>query len=1317
MTARESDIRASANAVDTCPSDITGVNMDTCSVITNASKSDISSRIYGIPPTYTIVDETLPSGLQSKLDLCVDGVCNYVSYDFDNDTGNLHDNLKYVVNTRTSTTENSTVIIKKRIVPVSRISGDGQYVFVLTTVNHGFEVGGTINLSIAPYIGEFTIKSIPSPTTFQYESPVIVMSDTPTIPPGTTETIVYTPPDPVTFTAPPGYKYSSSAIDGTQISQKNNATQISCAMDCGGLVECEGFNFSSIGDNCELFSSISSTSNVATSKVSFIKEKKLNELPFIPEYNVDKSGRTCANMAKCNEELAKIITKRSEMPFFKTTDLSACTNCPTRSYFYYSSFSQWRFQNEYGYSEVLVGINKALNTILYNDVGGFASHVNVTSNNKNTYDVVSSKNSDSVLFSFSFQPPQQKYLNPGRNTIDTMYLPGAILRDFVSIKDLSYDYTYYSDYFKRNMTYRASLFKLEPIESVTDGFYIKSVLLEWTGTHPYAANMGMLTYKTDNVKYYKYDGQNIIQTDEIPPNTMRWYEAPEFAFILRLKKCDAGESFSNGICTACPAITAGKLWINPGIDCTSRNCSVGSYCPDGVTEITCKTCEQGQTTVTACTSSTDRVCGPCTTNSSCEGCQGKFWDGTRCAQCRTTDDCSPGSFCSTQDGNCVNCPVGECEYCLRNYGTSRRIWSGSECLSCLTDGDCNSPNKCVNNKCTYASCEDSTVTLTCDIGANLSAPVQFVNGMCMTWGKICGNLLKSCGQGNVSALTYRMTSTPQGCFVPAKGYYSPIGSTTAIACSTPGYYCPMGATSELKCPVTPAPGYTWANPGQDCSLRLCSAGTYCQNGNEIVCSLGSYCPGALPEADCPVGSYCSTPSTISACTVVGQYCPARSTSPGQCPAGSYCPSPSIRNDCPGGTYSSSTGLVSSTQCLTCQTGYYCPPGTVDMLTCPLTFYCPAGTSSTPLPSCPAGYYCPTSSTKIVCPVGSYCTAGTVNPYSCTTAGYYCPAGSSSPTGTACAATCSAGTYETTACTGSTNRGCSQCEVGYYCSGGTARTACTTAGYYCPAGSTSATGTACATSSCANNMTLSGCGGSNPGTCVCNSGTVSIPPGSVTCVPAPVNGKCSVGEYVATWTDGTQFCWSCGITVPTRYIWDNAGVTCATKQCPAGSYCPNATTQTACTSGNYCLAGSTSQTACAATCNAGAYESKACTTSQNRVCTTCSSGSSSVANSSFCFKTVGTSGTTSLTTGGASPFGGSSTLNTAGSLFVLIPNWALSTMPYLLIGSNYFVVGGVLNNTNTGQWSVYGDFVDSKGNTTSAPFTSYTGVLKGGTRGT
>jgi hypothetical protein len=69
------------------------------------------------------------------------------------------------------------------------------------------------------------------------------------------------------------------------------------------------------------------------------------------------------------------------------------------------------------------------------------------------------------------------------------------------------------------------------------------------------------------------------------------------------------------------------------------------------------------------------------------------------------------------------------------------------------------------------------------------------------------------------------------------------------------------------------------------------------------------------------------------------------------------------------------------------------------------------------------------------------------------------------------------------------------------------------------------------------------------------------------------------------------------------------------------------------------------------------------------------------------------------------------------LFNLIPNWAKSTMPYLLIGSSYFVVGGVLNNANTGQWSVYGDFIDTKGNTISAPITSYTGVIKGGTRGT
>ena len=549
------------------------------------------------------------------------------------------------------------------------------------------------------------------------------------------------------------------------------------------------------------------------------------------------------------------------------------------------------------------------------------------------------------------------------------------------------------------------------------------------------------------------------------------------------------------------------------------------------------------------------------------------------------------------------------------------------------------------------------------------------------------------------------------------GYYCST-TTTKTQCSA-GYSCPRGSTSQTICPITIASGSIWVNPGIDCTIRQCNAGYYCPNSTtETACDGFYYCPtGSTSQTLCPAGYYCTTPSTKT-----------------QCPAGSYCSAGSIQptscSPITSGYLWTNPGINCNSR--QCTAGNYCPIGSTSETPCTSGDYCPAGSSSKT--QCPAGSYCSTTTTITACSAGYSCPAGSTsqtacakpvdgqkwaNPgvdcttNTCTVPGTFCTGGVQS----FCSGSCGAGNYVSTACTTSSDRVCKTCDAGYYCSDGTNRVACTTSGYYCPAGSTSATGTACATSSCAANMTLSGCGGSSPGTCVCKSGTVSIPPGSVTCVPTPVNGKCSVGEYVATWTDGTQYCWSCGITVGSGYIWDNAGVTCTTKQCPAGSYCPNSTTQTACTSGNYCLAGSISQKTCTATCSAGTYESRACTTSQNRVCTTCSSGSSSVANSTFCFRTVGTSGTTTVSTSGPSPFGGSSSINTAGSLSVLIPNWALSTMPYLLIGSNYFIVGGVLNNTNTGQWSVYGDFVDARGNTISAPFTSYTGVLKGGTKGT
>ena len=169
---REDDIRASANATDACPATIQGVSLDVCSTITNASQTNISSRVYGVPPSYTVQEDTLPSGLQTKINECnVDGACHFVAYDFETDTGTKVNQIDYLVDSRMGAMENTAIVIKTisdNI--VSAVSYDGLSVTVTTVKPHYFQVNGTVTLDVSPYVGTFRITSVPSATTFTYEN-------------------------------------------------------------------------------------------------------------------------------------------------------------------------------------------------------------------------------------------------------------------------------------------------------------------------------------------------------------------------------------------------------------------------------------------------------------------------------------------------------------------------------------------------------------------------------------------------------------------------------------------------------------------------------------------------------------------------------------------------------------------------------------------------------------------------------------------------------------------------------------------------------------------------------------------------------------------------------------------------------------------------------------------------------------------------------------------------------------------------------------------------------------------------------------------
>lgn len=126
----------------------------------------------------------------------------------------------------------------------------------------------------------------------------------------------------------------------------------------------------------------------------------------------------------------------------------------------------------------------------------------------------------------------------------------------------------------------------------------------------------------------------------------------------------------------------------------------------------------------------------------------------------------------------------------------------------------------------------------------------------------------------------------------------------------------------------------------------------------------------------------------------------------------------------------STNYFSTTKCLQCEEGYYCPGNKTFTNTfnskeiiCPKGYYCPVGTVDPVI--CPAGSYCVEKSAKpVFCDEGTYSRAGWFSCEKCHP-GTYCPQSSTAPL---------------------------DCNAGYYCSDGKKQTACKS-GEYCGAGRT------------------------------------------------------------------------------------------------------------------------------------------------------------------------------------------------------------------------------------------------------------------------
>jgi hypothetical protein len=1252
MTSRESDIRVSANADDPCPLGVTGVSLDTCSTIVNASRSDISDRIYGTPVTYTVQDETLPPALQTSLDNCddVEGACDYVSYDFDTGTSTQHDDLPYVINTRRTTVENSAIFIKKTEVQIYSVTGDGTTVTVTTTTPHEFEVGGIVTLSVTPFSGEFVIKSIPSPNSFTYESsqpcpsgftlqgttcskietynkcpnlsdfinnacllrsstpqcPTLswgvytcpsntvldtsvsasqsygcrnssgsivsmqpcypttpiqscktvgtegastryryaetsdICTDTLVVPVSTpvitsTSNVIYSPQPVTTFAAPPGYTYLSTAIGGTHITAKqqtSGASQTSCAQVCDDDSTCQGFNFSSLDETCELFSTIDATSNVATSKVSFRKGKLIDSLPFIPEYTIERAGRNCSNMSKCNEAITNLMNTidlhTADLDHFKTTNIQACMYCPPRSLSYGTIsipmadglpnfVNGYRIQNEYGYSSSATTKSAALDYLLYKDIGGTATHFTFRPTLSINFYMKSIKNFNSII-TFQFERPVRNLPNIITSVIESPY------NTYFSLKKDGNYISYADDYIWNGQQTRSqsSIFNFVPIDNITSGFYIQAIL--WNSN------------KT--IKYYKYDGTNFVISDDGPAPVSEWYLTPEYVFVIS---------------STCAAGTAIRY-----LDGTCQQCFPNKYCPAGT--VFPNICPAGTISTTYGATSISQ-CQTCPRFQYCP----EREPATYSYLSQTYVGCPPGtenlSTGATSEAACIPCKTGTTSTgygqacCPTGYTFANGQCSGT--VSCPSGFTYDSTLRtCVNN---------AQPNPVCPAGSTMGP-----SGLLCASSPLCpaGTSLTNTG-GTITVEYCISTTTP----VPActQGIVQNANNQGQLGSATNGWRCFTETNVLTMCPAN----YTWESYDQASGFIMCSKGRHSQpcTINDIVAS----------------GGYCRT---IEEETVYA------------CPAG-YIPDPRLDNN------GQQIGLTTG-QCVRDYGPPTCPTGTAAQMTsglnCVAPMTCPDGTylgsswdSTTKcisLPTCPSGSTLDYNTGKCavsLCPAG-YTQSGT------TCSKYMCPVGY---TGPGDCAQCEAGyRWDGTRCEPCLNGG-----TGGGTASGSAR-ACTCTGSYtgdrceiCPPGF-GQSGSSC--NACNTNGTQNSSVG---GICVCKTGYTGITCGS--CAPnyMKYGNDCIQCLNGGTLTNGSC---SCPVGFSGRICSDcAAGYTGTTCQTCASSYTWDGTACVPCgigASGGGAASGGARSCTCATGYTGALCDTCASTHHWNgKACTSCYNG--------------------------------------------------------------------------------------------------------------
>eukprot|EP00942_MAST-04A_sp_MAST-4A-sp1_P009462 g9462.t1 len=200
------------------------------------------------------------------------------------------------------------------------------------------------------------------------------------------------------------------------------------------------------------------------------------------------------------------------------------------------------------------------------------------------------------------------------------------------------------------------------------------------------------------------------------------------------------------------------------------------------------------------------------------------------------------------------------------------------------------------------------------------------------------------------------------CKTCLSGYVALSNGSTSCSICDRGSYCPS-ATSQKLCPMG-----TFNNVTGQTACKTCLSGYVAFQDGSIDCSecpTAYYCPSPTSYFGCPIGTYNNLTGQASkeSCKVcmIGYVATVDFMSNcWECRKGFYCPDAMSEISCPIGTYNNLTGQVSKESCKVCMVGLVAPNEGMSDCACPDGKYKNTTgliTETDPCLACPARKVC------------------------------------------------------------------------------------------------------------------------------------------------------------------------------------------------------------------------------------------------------------------------------------------------------------------------------------------------------------------------